>query len=151
MRARWLIAGAVASLFLTTGVATAQGRGRGRGHGQEMNRGQAKKAEREAEARFNDHDREIARNWYYHSRRDLPPGLRDRDRLPPGIADRLRPGFVLDPDMRRSIYPVPVTLVRAFAPAPAGCRYVVFGGHIVLVDAGFRVFDVIRLQINLGG
>jgi len=148
MRARWLIAGAVALLALTSGAAAAQGRGHGRGR--ETNRGQAKKAERQAEARFNDHDREIARNWYYHSRRDLPPGLRDRDRLPPGVEARLRPGFVLDREMQRSIYPVPVVLVRRLAPAPVGCRYVVFGGHLVLVDVGFRVFDVIRMEIALG-
>jgi Ni/Co efflux regulator RcnB len=148
MRARWLIVGVVALLSLNGGVAAAQGRGRGRG--QQANRGQAKKAERQAETRFNDHDRAVAHNWYYHHRRDLPPGLRDRDRLPPGVEARLRPGFVLDQEMRRSVYPVPVALVRVFAPAPAGYRYVVFGGHVVLVDAGFRVFDVIRLELGLG-
>jgi len=147
MSARWLIAGTVALLALNSGVATAQGRGRARGH---ENRGQEKKEERQAEARFNDHDREIARNWYYHNRRDLPPGLRDRDRLPPGVVERLQPGFVLDREMQRNVYPVPVVLVRRFAPVPVGYRYVVFGGHIVLVDAAFRVFDVIRFEIPVG-
>ena len=147
MRARWMIAGTVTLLALTSGVAAAQGRGRGRGH---ENRGQERKAERRDEARFNDHDREIARNWYYHNRRELPPGLRDRDRLPPGVEARLRPGFVLDRDMRRNVYPVPVVLERRFAPAPVGYRYVVLGGHIVVVDAAFRVFDVIRMEIVLG-
>jgi hypothetical protein len=148
MRARWLLAVAVAFLSLNTGVAAAQGRGHGRAH--QTSRGQAKKAERRAEARFNDHDRTVAHNWYYHNRRELPPGLRDRDRLPPGVEARLRPGFVLDRAMRRQVYPVPVALVHVFAPAPPGYRYVAFGGHIVLVDAGFRVFDVIRLEVGLG-
>jgi hypothetical protein len=149
MKTRWLIAGVAALLAVTAGPAVAQGRGQG--HGKAQNRGQAKKAERQAEARFNDHDRQIANNWYTHNRtRQLPPGFRDADRLPPNLETRLRPGYVLDPDLRRRVYPAPVVLVRGFTPAPPGYRYVVIGGHIVLVDDGYRLFDVIRLEINLG-
>ncbi len=150
MRTRWLYAGAVALLALTGGRAMAQGRGHGRGHDQGENRGQAKKADREAEARFGDRDRVYANNWYYHNRRALPPGLRDRDRLPPGVERRFGPGYVIERDWRPRIYPAPVVLVRTFPPPPPGCRYVVFGGRIVLLDGGFRVRDFIRLDINLG-
>jgi Ni/Co efflux regulator RcnB len=149
MNTRWLIAGVVALLATTAGPAAAQGGGQQ--HGQPMNRGQAKKAERQAQANFNDHDRQIANNWYHQNRsRQLPPGLRDRDRLPPPMEARLRAGAVLDQDMRRRVYPAPVALVRGFAPAPRGYRYVVIGGHVVLVDTGYRVFDVISLSISLG-
>jgi len=70
--------------------------------------------------------------------------------LPPGVAARFRPGYVIDPGWRARVYPAPVILVRRFAPPPPGCRYVFFGGHIVLVDDGFRVRDFISLDINLG-
>lgn len=173
MRARWMIAGAVALLALSSGAAMAQGRGQGRGKGE--NRGQAKKAERQAEARFGDRDREVARNWYIHERRggrdegegrearegeglppglrgrELPPGLRDRDRLPPGLERRLQPGYVIEPAMRPQLYPVPDLLLRQFTPPPPGNRYFSFGGHIVLVDNGYRLMDMISLNLNIGG
>ena len=155
MRAHWVLAGAVALLALTNGTAMAQGRGHGRGHDKGPPPGQAKKAERQ-EAKFADHDREIAHNWYVHERRDrneareLPPGLRDRDRLPPVIERRLQRGWVVDRDDRMRLYPPPVALVRGFAPPPPGYRYFLIGGHLMLVDPGYRVFDVIHLEISLG-
>jgi Ni/Co efflux regulator RcnB len=153
MRTRWLYAAAVALLGLTGGEALAQGRGHGRGHdrgGRPETRGQERREDRAAEARFGDRDRVYARNWYYHNRRDLPPGLRDRDRLPPPFEARFRPGYVIEPEWRARIYPAPVVLVRTFAPPPPGYRYVVFGGHLVLVDDGYRVRDVLSLDIHLG-
>ena len=150
MRTRWLYAGAFAALALSSGPAVAQGRGHGRGHDKGQNRGQVQRAGREEDVRFGDRDRAYAHNWYYHNRRDLPPGLRDRDRLPPGMAARLGPGYVIERDWRARVYPAPVILVRRFAPPPPGYRYAVFGGHFVLVDDGYRVRDVIRLDINLG-
>ncbi len=45
---------------------------------------------------------------------------------------------------------LPRSLTRGFAPAPRGYRYMVIGGHIVLVDTGYRVADVFRLTINIG-
>ncbi len=165
MRTRWLGPGVLALLVATTGVAVAQGRGhnkdRGdhgnqnqdhpdvRQNGRPMNRGQEKKAERAAD-RFDDHDRQLADNWYYHSRSDLPPGLRDRDRLPPGIEGRFARGYVIEPRYRTVIYPAPPLLVRVLAPPPPGCRYVFFGGRLVLLDPGFRMLDVLQLNINLG-
>lgn len=157
MRTRWMFAGAVVLLALTSGVAAAQGRGHGRGRDKDMPPGQARKAERQ-EARFNDHDREVARNWYVHERRgrgeaverELPPGLRDRDRLPPGWERKLQPGYVLDRDDQQRLYPPPVVFVRQFTPPPPGCRYFILGGHVVLVDPGFHVLDVIHLEVNLG-
>jgi len=157
MRSRWLYAGALAWLALNGGTAWAQGRGRGhdkdrggRGRGdQGENRGQEKKEEREG-ALLGARERVYADNWYYHNRRNLPPGLRDRDRLPPGIERRFAPGYVIAPSWRARVYPAPVVLVRTFPPPPPDCRYVMFGGRIVLVDAGYRVRDFITFDINLG-
>ena len=154
MRARWMLAGAMTLLAVTSGAAAAQGRGHGRDKDKGLPPGQAKKDERR-EARFEDHDREIARNWYVHERRnpnedrELPPGLRDRDRLPPGIERQLQRGWVVDRDDRRLLYPPPPALVRGFGPPPPGCQYFVFGGHLVILDPGYRVQDVIHLELNL--
>ena len=161
MNARWLYGASVALLALTSTAALAQGRGHGRGddhgrgHGGDRGAppGQVKKAERQDAARFRDEDRQYADNWsqhYYDRHRALPPGLRDRDRLPPGIAARVRPGWVVEPDYRPRLYPVPVVLVRRFAPPPEGCRYMFFDGRVVLVDTGWRVVDMLQLNINLG-
>lgn len=155
MGTRWVTAGVLAMVVSTSGVAVAQGRGNaGRNdhpnaQQRASNRAQAKKAERRA-ARFGEHDRVLARNWYYHNRRELPPGLRARDRLPPGIAQRFAPGYVIERQYREQIHPAPPVLVRTFTPPPPGCRYVLFGGHFVLIDAQFRVMDVLRLDISLG-
>ncbi len=152
------MATAVAFLLVAAaGTAAAQGRGRGREHAP----GQMKKAEREADRRFADSDREYARNWYVHERRggdglppglrgrELPPGLRDRDRLPPGLERRLEPGWVIEPEYRPQLYPVPIELQRRFAPPPDGYAYFTFGGNVLMVDAGFRVADVIRLGVTI--
>ena len=155
MRARWILSGTVMLLAATCGSA----RGQGRGHGHDGDRGlppgQARKQERR-EVRFDDHDRQVAHNWYVHEHRDpyqasdLPPGLRDRDRLPPAWERRLRRGYVIDRGWRERVYPAPSELVRVFAPPPPGCRYVLFGGQLLLVDRGYRVFDVIHLEIDFG-
>jgi Ni/Co efflux regulator RcnB len=151
MRARWMIASAVALLAVTSGVAVAQGNGNGQG----QNRGQAKKAQRaedqrQAQARINDHDRQAANTWYEQHRNSPPRGFRRTDRLPQQYEARLQPGYQFDPYMRRRAYAAPSDLTRGFAPAPRGYRYVVIGGHIVLVDTGYRVADVFRLNISFG-
>jgi len=160
MKTRWLYAAAVAALALTSGAALAQGRGHGRdrdhenehGHGHRAPPGRAMRAERPEPGRFDAQDRMYARNWYYHEvyqhedRR--PAGLRDRDRLPAAVAARLRPGWVVERPWRDRLYPVPVMLLRRFAPPPPGCRYLLFGGRLVLVDPGFRVVDVMELDFR---
>lgn len=146
---RTLVA-AAALVALTSGAAAAQGRGHGRGR--EHAPGQVKKEERLAEARFAARDRDLARNWYYHERRDRldpPPGFRDRDRIPVAFAARIRPGYVVEPAWRARLYPAPVALVRVFAPPPPRYRYVVLGGHVLLIDAAFRIADDIGLEMDL--
>ncbi len=176
MRTHWILAGAL--LALTSTAAVAQGRGHGRGGTPPGQAKKAERQDEAQQARFADRDREIARNWWAHEQRGggddergndqrgaqgkreglppglqgrpLPPGLRNRDRLPPGLERKLSPGYVMDTDDRRLLYPVPVVLVRQFAPPPPGFRYFAFGGSIVLVDNGYRVRDVIRLEIAAG-
>ncbi len=141
-----VLAGAVVVLVLSGGPLLAQGRGHGRGR--ENAPGQLKKED----ARFGDRDREIARNWYLHeqrSGRQLPPGLRDRDRLPPGIERQLQPGYVLAPEYRSQVYPCPPELIRGFAPPPTGFRFMMIGGRVVLMDAAFRIADAIQVGVSI--
>jgi hypothetical protein len=51
--------------------------------------------------------------------------------------------------LRRMARPVPEDLLYQLPPPPRYCRYVVIGGHVCLVDEGYRVRDVIHLEFNL--
>jgi Ni/Co efflux regulator RcnB len=118
------------------------------GHQDQNNHGQNRDDQRQEHSRFDDHDRQVTRDWYneHHDRR--PRGLRDRDRLSPEYESRLREGDVLDRDMRRRIYPIPADYYRRLPPPPYGYRYVFIGGHVCLIDSGYRVHDVIHFELN---
>ncbi len=73
-------------------------------------------------------------------------GFRDEDRLPRDWEPRLRVGFVFDRDWRARCYPVPPDLYAELPPPPPHYRYYVIGGHVVLVDHGWRVADVININ-----
>ncbi|HEV2348468.1 MAG TPA: hypothetical protein VG028_01345 [Terriglobia bacterium] len=98
--------------------------------------------------RFRDRDRRAAHEWYGRHRQHPPEGFRQRDWLAPEYESRLRVGYVLDPDMRRMCRPVPYDLLQELPPCPRRYRYVVIGGHICLLDRGYRVHDVIHLEVN---
>ena len=55
-------------------------------------------------------------------------------------------GFVFDRDWRARCYPVPPDLYAELPPPPPHYRYYVIGGHVVLVDHGWRVADVININ-----
>jgi Ni/Co efflux regulator RcnB len=74
-------------------------------------------------------------------------GFRDEDRLPGDWEPRLQVGFVFDNDWRHRAHPVPVDLMSELPPPPRGYHYYVVGGHIVLVDSGWRVTDVIKINL----
>jgi Ni/Co efflux regulator RcnB len=95
---------------------------------------------------FDDRDRGAARDWYkdHHDafrhdegrywHRDWEPNIRE--------------GFVLTPEMRGAVRPVPRDLYGRLAPPPRGYRYVIIGDHIVLVDRGYRIHDVLHFELN---
>jgi Ni/Co efflux regulator RcnB len=99
-------------------------------------------------SRFDDHDRQASRDWYNQHHDHPPAGLRDRDRLRPEYESRLREGYVLDRNMRRMVYPVPADFYRRLPQPPRGYRYVFIGGHVVMIDNGYRVHDVIHFELN---
>ena len=97
--------------------------------------------------RFDDRDRQAAREWYEHHRDRHE--FRDRDRWSPEYEGRMREGYVLDSEMRRMCRPVPAELTYRLGPCPRGYRYVIVGGHVCLIDEGYRVHDVIHLEFNI--
>jgi hypothetical protein len=123
---------------------------RDRDHGNQDNRSQYHDSQHgQDHDKFDDHDRQVSRDWYNQHRDNRPRGLRDRDRLPDRYESQLREGYVLDPYMRSRIYAVPSDYYRNMPPAPRGYRYVFIGGHAVLIDGGYRVHDVIHFELNL--
>ena len=97
---------------------------------------------------FTEHDQKVTHDWYNQHRDNAPAGLRDKDKLSPDQESRLRPGAVLDPDLRRNAHPVPRDLSRQLPPPQPNHRYVAVGGHVASVDNHNRVQDVIHLELN---
>ena len=95
--------------------------------------------------RFDDHDRQVSRDWYNQHQRSLPMGFRDRDRLPTRYEGQLREGYVIDRGLRAQVHVIPSALLRLLTPPPRGFRYVALDGNIVLIDGSYRVYDVMPL------
>lgn len=150
MKARtWMTGCAAAVLALTfpfAGVAFGQEREHDGEHGREHDRDRDRDSDRR---RLDDHDRQAAHDWYKEHRERLPEGLRERDRLSPEFESRLREGEVVDRDLRHRIHPVPHELLERLPACPAHYRYVIIGGHICLIDDGWRLHDVIHFELNL--
>jgi hypothetical protein len=130
---------AMMALAVTAAIAgPAAGQGRGRGRGQAP-------PPPPAHIRFDDNDRRVTYAWYGDHQRNPPAGFRSRDRFAPDVEVQFREGYVLDRRQRGQAHSVPSTLLRLLFPAPRGYRYVVINDHLILIDGGFRVFDVIHV------
>jgi hypothetical protein len=97
--------------------------------------------------RFDDHDRAAAHDWYHdhHTYFRHDEGRYWHGEWEPNIHE----GFVFTPEMRRAFRPVPHELLVRLGPAPHGWRYVVIGDHVCLVDADWRIHDVLHFELNL--
>ncbi len=146
MKARLLVVFFVTSvLALTCGTALAQGRGHGHDKGKDKD-----DRDRDSGAQYDDHDREVVRQWYREHEREggLPPGLAKRDRLPPGLERQLVVRGELPPGLRKKIQPCPEELVRQLPPPPPDCAHVIIGGHIVLLNRRTSVvLDIFHLEL----
>ena len=90
----------LALLALTGRTAIAQERD-WQEHGRDWNDGHAGShhnddRNRSGSPTFNDHDRQVTRDWYLHNRGRLSRGWGERDRLSPDMERRLRVGARLD-------------------------------------------------------
>ena len=95
---------------------------------------------------FDDHDRDAARDWYrdHHGYFHHDEGRYWHHEWEGNIHE----GFVFTPEMRHGWRPVPHELLVRLGPAPHGWRYVVIGDHVVLVDDGWRIHDVLHFEVN---
>jgi Ni/Co efflux regulator RcnB len=136
---RWICAGVVVMIALTSLGAFAEKNERGHGRGHE-------KDKKEQKHYYSDRDRDEMRNWYHEHARDLPPGLAKRDELPPGLARQLRVRGTLPPGLQKKIHPVPEEFVRRLPPPPPDCEHVLIGGNIVLLNRKTHlVLDIMAL------
>jgi len=109
----------------------------------DQNRGQSNKTYRQ----FNEKQRQYARTYYDKNRNQE---IFRQENWNNDYENRLQPGYVLDPDMRRMSRPAPDEMTRGMGRPPHGYRYVVIGGHVVLIDSGYRVHDAIHFEVNVG-
>jgi len=145
MKTQWWVTACVTALLALTCCAAVAQNDQNRGQSQrDENRGQSKKKYRQ----FKENQRQYA-HTYYERNRDQEI-FRPDNRWNNDYENRLRPGYVLDNDMRRMSRPAPDDMIRGLGRAPWGYRYVVIGGHVVLIDRGYRVHDAIRFEINIG-
>lgn len=92
---------------------------------------------------FNDHDREVIRDWNRDHPNDLKQFLGGFGvHMDNGDLDRrLAVGIVVDPDLRDKSRPAPEDLANRLSPPPRGWRYVVIGDRLCLVDRDWRVHE----------
>jgi Ni/Co efflux regulator RcnB len=137
MKTRRLITACATVIFLTGSGAVAAQDHNDRGRNEHEQNGHTK---------FDDHDRQVTRDWYNQHRDHASAGLRETDRLSPDEESQLREGAVLSPDMRRKEHSVPRDLSRQYPSPGRGHRYVAVGGHVAVVDNRHQVTDVIHLH-----
>jgi Ni/Co efflux regulator RcnB len=125
MKATHISTAALAVMFLFATGASAQGRG---------------------DQQFNDHDRQVVNDYYTQHRAHAPAGLRSQDQLTPEQERRLQAGQPLDRQLQGQSHTVPRALLRQLPPAPRNYKYMLIGGHVVLVD---RRNNVVRDLIHV--
>jgi len=139
----WMTACAAALLALICGAAVARDLN-DQNHEKGENRGQSKKQYRQ----FRENQRQYVRTYYGQNQNHEV--FRHDSRWNNDYENRLQPGYVLDRDMQRMSRPAPYAMIRGLGRAPRGYRYIVIGGHVVLVDSRYRVHDTIRFELNFG-
>ena len=130
MRASWIMAAVSgAALLALTGAAQAQDRSRD---------------DRSEHTRFDDRDREVARDWYRNHHDD--DEFRGRQQWNDEMERRLQPGVIIGRDVRGSVRSIPAELAARLGAVPRNYRYVMIGDHLCLVDKDWHLYDVIHLE-----
>lgn len=138
-----LVSGILVTAFAVE-PAFAQGRGRGQGQGQAQGAATTPPPAVVVQFVFNDHDRDLVLK-HFASTSGLPPGLAKRDGdLPPGLDKQLRRNGTLPPGLQKKIQPFPRTLLDQLRPLPAGYRYGIADGHVLIYRLDtFVIADII--------
>jgi hypothetical protein len=136
-------AAALLALGLTGSAALGLGMD-GKNNEKGENHGQSKKEYRQ----FQEKQRQYAQTYYDQHRNHKV--FKTDSRWNNDYSNRLQPGYILDSNMRRMSRSAPKDMVLGLGRAPSGYRYIVIGGHVVLVDNEYRVHDTVRIQLNFG-
>jgi hypothetical protein len=142
MKTRWWMTACVLALLALMSSAAMAKNDRNQEKGE--NRGQSKKQYRQ----FREDQRQYALTYYNQNQNNGV--FRHDSRWNNDHENRLRSGYVLDQDMRRMSRPAPYPMIRGLGGVSRGYRYLIIGGHVVLVDSGYRVHDTIRIELNFG-
>jgi Ni/Co efflux regulator RcnB len=141
MRTRsWMVICMTTIILYSGSVALAQPRQQNQQNRNDQNR--------QDHTKFDDHDKQVAGDWYKQHQDTAPVGLRSKDRLSPDEESRLKVDAPLDPSLRTKVHPIPRDLSRQLPPPPRNSRYVAVGGHVAQIDNRNRVQDVIHLELN---
>lgn len=147
----WLVV--AAAVFVSLSLGATKARGQDRDHGDHSDYGDHRDdrdhhgdRDHHDHDRFDDHDRDGAREWYrdHHDYFRHNEGRYWHREWEPNIHE----GFVFTSDMRRGSRPVPAELLVRLGPVPRGYRYVAIGDHVVMVDNGWRIHDVLHFELN---
>jgi hypothetical protein len=111
-----------------------------------QDRGQRDDQNRRDSPQFNEHDQQVAHDWYNKHQNNPPAGFRKQDRFSSDQESRLREGAVLDGSLRNKVHAAPRDLTRQLPPPPPQHRYVALGDHVALMDNGYNVKAVIHLH-----
>lgn len=113
--------------------AFAQGRGRGQGQGQAQGAATTPTPAVVVQFVFNDHDRDLVLKHFAST-----------SGLPPGLDKQLRRNGTLPPGLQKKIQPFPRTLLDQLRPLPAGYRYGIADGHVLIYRLDtFVIADII--------
>ena len=88
----------------------------------------------------------VTREWYRQNRDRAGGGWHER--LAPEQEHRLRPGHWLDPELRARVHWLPPDLWQRYGTPPAGYRYGVIGGYVLLLDRDYKMREVYRVDVR---
>ena len=96
---KWMIAGALGVIVVSTNPAVTQAQDNGNGHGKGQTKHDRDDDDEHSDHYYQHHDEEAVRAWYSENERHLPPGLAKKDQLPPGLERQLVRSGSLPPEL----------------------------------------------------
>ena len=96
---------------------------------------------------FDDHARQVTKDYYNQHQTHPAKGFRAKDRLSANEEAQLEIGKPMPSHLRKKSYRAPSDLRRQLPPPPSHHRYETVGHHVVLVDTRDHVVrDMIHLH-----
>jgi len=147
MKARWVMATCMTVLFAFAGtVVLAQDRAQDRA----PNRNDQKLSQNRKQhdhIKFDDHDRQVIRDWYNPDRDRILVGLRDPNRVSPYVDSRLQidPAHDADMPIRR---PALIEFWYRLTSSFRNYQYVAIRGHVTAIDDDYQdINDLVHFKL----